>query len=327
MPKVLYISKGSDASPTRYRAFDYFPRLEEAGWQTSHITVTRSLFNYIHVLRAASKADVVVVLRKTFSHWYVNQLRKRAKKLVFDFDDAVFSRSNGKQSIKRAKGFKRIVKLSDAVWAGNDFLAGKAREYSDKVSVVPTAIDMRRYDVVADKPDNHVDLVWIGSSSTRKYLEMILPSLVQAYQNNTMLRLKIIADFDIENAGIPTVAVPWSAETEAQELASSHIGIAPLSDNVWTRGKCALKVLQYMAAGLPVVSSNTGANAEVVVECKTGLLVNSHGAWLSAIETFANNKENRDAYGAAGRQRCEQYYSQEAVFKTILNTLNGLIGD
>jgi glycosyltransferase involved in cell wall biosynthesis len=324
MPRLLFISKGSDSASTRYRAFDYIPRLEAEGWQCKHITTTRSVFNYLHVLQAASRADVVVVLRKTFSHWFVNQLRKRTKKLVFDFDDAVFARSNGKPSTKRAKGFKRIVKLADAVWAGNHFLADKAREYSDKVSVVPTAIDMSRYATVAEKPDNHVDLVWIGSSSTRKYLEMILPSLVDAYRNNTMLRLKIIADFDLDNSVIPTVAIPWSSEAEVAALSSAHIGIAPLVDNVWTRGKCALKVLQYMAAGLPVVSSNTGANAEVVVEAKTGLLVNSPEAWRSAIEMFASNKESREAYGAAGRQRCEERYSQQAVFQTILASLNSL---
>ncbi len=324
MPRALFISKGSDSASTRYRAFDYFPLLEQQGWQCKHITASRSLINYMHVLQAASRADVVIVLRKTFSHWYVNQLRKRANKLLFDFDDAVFARSNGKPSGKRAKGFKRIVKLSDAVWAGNSFLAMKAKEYSQNVSVVPTAIDMSRYTTTPDKPDNHVDLVWIGSSSTRKYLEMILPSLDDAYRDNPMLRLKIIADFDLENTLIPTVAIPWSADSEARELASSHIGIAPLVDNVWTRGKCALKVLQYMAAGLPVVSSNTGANAEVVIEAKTGLLVNSAEAWRAAIEMLANNKEIRDGYGNAGKRRCEEHYSQEAVFKSILDSLNNL---
>jgi glycosyltransferase involved in cell wall biosynthesis len=325
MQRVLFISKGSDSASTRYRALDFFPLLQQAGWQCTHITSTRSVFNYIKVLRAAARADVVVVLRKTFSHWFISQLRKRARRLVFDFDDAIFARSNGKRSVKRAKGFKRIVQHADAVWAGNRFLAEKAGEFNSHVHLVPTSIDMSRYSMNVEKSAEHIDIVWIGSSSTRKYLHMALPALTQACAHNNRLRLKIIADFDIYDTGIPTVAIPWSAESEAGELANAHIGIAPLSDNVWTRGKCALKVLQYMAAGLPVISSNAGANAEVVEDGNTGVLVNSHEGWVAAINELASDKGKREDFGAAGRARCEQHYSQRAIFVTILDTLNKLM--
>ena len=117
------------------------------------------------------------------------------------------------------------------------------------------------------------------------------------------------------------VNVAWTLESEASQLSSAHIGIAPMSDNPWTRGKCALKVIQYMAAGLPVISSNAGANREVVVQGETGLLADSADDWLRAIELLSGNESERNRLGSGGRQRMLQHYSSQTVLDSITENL------
>lgn len=325
MPRLLFISKGSHSASTRYRALDFFSALQAAGWECEHDTTGGGPWQRWQLLRKARRADVVVVLRKTFPAWYTRLLRRAAKRLVYDFDDAVFARSSGEASPKRARQFARLLACADQAWAGNDYLAEQARRHNDRVTVVPTAIAMSRYALSVAKPAEHIDLVWIGSSSTRRYLEAALPVLDNASAHLPQLRLKIIADFDLPTARIPTLPVRWSADTEVQELASAHIGIAPMIDNTWTRGKCALKVLQYMAAGLPVISSAAGANREVVFNGVTGLLCHDERDWLAAIMQLANDPALRDSMGKAGKQRCAEHYSQEAVFQRIMDSLRELM--
>lgn len=262
--RILFISKGEDSASTRYRALQYFPLLQQAGFAASHVTAAGSPAAYFNALRQAAGADIVVVLRKTFSAPLLWLLRRLSRKLVFDFDDAIFCNTDGSTSTTRMRRFAAMAGVCDHIFAGNHFLAERAARFNPKVSVLPTAVDVNRYVGNSEKAVDTVDLVWIGSRSTRKYLHEALPALRLAATKVSGLRLKIIADFDLPDAGLPTLAVPWNLETEVDALASSHIGIAPMRDDDWSRGKCALKVLQYMASGLPVVSSDVGANAEVL---------------------------------------------------------------
>ena len=144
-------------------------------------------------------------------------------------------------------------------------------------------------------------MVWIGSSSTKKYLLQLIPALESLNSKVVDLRLKIIADFTVSTSKLQVIPVAWSPDTEARELASSHIGIAPIPDDAWTRGKCGLKVLQYMAAGLPVVASPCGVQTEMVQHGVSGLWAGSsdewHGALLSLAERFSSQGKN----GRGGR--------------------------
>jgi glycosyltransferase involved in cell wall biosynthesis len=217
-----------------------------------------------------------------------------------------------------------MAAVCDHVLAGNQFLADKAKGFNQAVTIVPTCIDISRYAADFSKPADSIDLVWIGSSSTRKYLVEALPALRRAAALVPGLRLKIIADFDLPDAGLPVLAVPWDAATEARELGSAHIGIAPMVENDWTRGKCALKVLQYMAAGLPVVSSAAGANAEIVLDGETGFLAGDDAAWAERIGMLAGSPEMRDRMGMAGRRRATADYSIEPVFSRMLGAFAAL---
>ena len=322
---ILFISKGEDSASTRYRAFNYYPYLEQAGWRPSHMTAAQGPLQRLQILRRAREADVVVILRKTLSPPFLYLLRKVARRLVFDFDDAIFVRSNGQPSRRRERGFRRIMEASDAVWAGNRHLADAAASINGHVSLLPTSIRPDRYDVAAEKPRNHVDLVWIGSSATRKYLVEALPAMEALAQRYPQLRMKIVADFDLETRDLVTLPVTWSEAVEARELAASHIGIAPMPDNPWTRGKCALKILQYMAAGLPVVASPAGVNRDVVIDGETGYLAASRDQWTDALQKLVCDAGLRERQGRLGRQRVLESYSEIATARSMLADLDSLV--
>jgi len=321
---VLCISKGETSASTRYRALTYFPYLQTAGWQTQHITASSSPLKRLHLLKQAAQVDVVVVLRKTFSVAFLFLLRQFSRQLVFDFDDAIFLRSNGEASKLRMKRFHRMMKACDQVWAGNNYLADTARKLNKNVSVLPTSVKPEKYAVTTNQPENHIDLVWIGSSSTRKYLVNVLPVLESLSLKHPQCRLKIIADFDLDTTSIKTLPIQWQAEIEAKELVSSHIGIAPMIDNPWTRGKCALKILQYMASGLAVVASPAGINKDVVINNETGYLATTNEEWLEALQTLIINATLRKKLGEAGRKQVVEHFSEISTASKMLANLDKL---
>ncbi len=322
--RVLFLSKGEDSASTRYRALQYFPLLRESGFETAHAAIAGGIGDYLDAFRRAAAADIVVVLRKTFPLPLLWLLRHLSRKLVFDFDDAIFCNTDGSASVTRMRRFTAMAEACDHILAGNSFLARNAAHFNAAVTVIPTCVEAGHYSAAAEKPNDTIDLVWIGSRSTRKYLIDALPALRLAATRLPRLRLKIVADFDLPDAGLQTLAVPWNAETEARELASAHIGIAPLSIDDWSRGKCALKILQYMASGLPVVSSDVGANAKVVMEGKTGFLVMTDTAWCERIVELASDASLRSRFGDEGRRRVRADYSIEPVFSRLRSVFDAL---
>jgi glycosyltransferase involved in cell wall biosynthesis len=323
---ILFISKSEVAASTRYRGLNYFPYLKKAGWHCEHIGIekTTSVAEKLLLLRKASQADVVVVLRKTFTAAFIFLLRLFSKRMVFDFDDAVLTSSNDKLSFTRMKRFAKMAKACDAIWAGNEYLATHARLFNTSVTVLPTSIEPEKYNISAPKPDNYFDLVWIGSSSTKKYLVDVIPILEQAAKTIPHLRLKIIADFTLYSDKLNIYPVQWQSLTEAMDLASSHAGIAPMPDDPWTKGKCGLKVIQYMAAGLPVISSPSGVNKDIVMHGTTGFLAANSEQWIEALMRLSADANLRTTMGSQGKAYIEKTYSTKHSFqimKTCLETL------
>ncbi|MFQ5545791.1 MAG: glycosyltransferase family 4 protein [Acidiferrobacterales bacterium] len=323
--KIIFISKGPHAASTRYRALNYFPYLRNAGWMPEHFAAVQNPLRRFTLLRQAASADVVVVLRKTFSPPYLRMLRLAAKQLIFDFDDAIFVHSDGRASTMRNGRFTRMMRVSDQVWAGNSYLADAAKHRNDTVTVLPTAIQPEKYDLIVSKPEDTVDLVWIGSRSTRRYLVDIVPVLESLASQVPRLRLKIIADFNLYSTALNVRAVAWSSDGEVHELASSHIGLAPMPEDPWTQGKCGLKVLQYMAAGLPIVASPGGVHRDLIEHGVNGFLADSAEAWCVNLLRLINDPALRQRMGASGKKRVAEQFSIAAVFakmQSALQTLN-----
>lgn len=326
MAEILVLSKGEDSPSTRYRALQFFDRLRAAGHLPHHRTLSGGAGNVLRALRAARRADLVLVLRKTLPGPLLWLLRKVSRRLVFDLDDAIFCKPDGSQSATRMSRFSAMVRCCDHVTAGNTFLAEVAARFNPAVTVIPTCVNVDQYCPGDGAPSDHFDVVWIGSSSTRKYLEAVIPALREAAHRIPALRLKIIADFDLDAPGFPTEPVRWQATTEAGELASAQVGIAPMSEDDWSRGKCALKVLQYMAAGLPVVSSPVGVNGEAVLEGETGYLARGEEEWVAALQQLAGDRERRRRMGLAGCQRVAALYSTDVVGARLLDLLEAVAG-
>ena len=281
--------------------------------------------NYLQALTYARRAHTVIVHRKTLPLLYLRLLRINARRLIFDFDDAIFCKDDGTPSASRMARFSAIVRVCDNIFAGNEYLAKTAEAFNRNVIHVPTSVDTYKYLVDANKPETTTDIAWIGSSSTRKYLEHIIPALQKAKKLVFNLRLKIIADFDLSNIGFQTLPIQWTSDSEAKELASAHSVTAPLTYDNWSRGKCGLKVLQYKATGLPVIASNVGVNSELVHQGVNGELACTMDDWVEKINRLASDMRLRNDYGNAGRQSAKDNYSIEVVFNRILNSLNTMI--
>lgn len=325
--QIVFLSKGANDASTRYRATQFTPLWNAAGFSVEHLEVPRTAGDWFAARSRLAQADAVVVLRRLFPDPLCWLLRRFCRRLIFDFDDAVFCRDTGAPSAGRQRRFRSIINRADLVWAGNDYLAQQAAQSggrrSTSIVAVPTAVDPSRYEPGCHSEDGTV-LVWIGSSSTRKYLEAVLPALDDLAERLPTLRLKVIADFDLPSRRIPIDCVRWSAETEAAELASSHIGLAPLPDDSWTRGKCGCKVLQYMASSLPVVSSDMPVHRGLLGD-HCGLFAAPLSEWTTAIETLVKSPDVRSALGHNARQRVIEELSLDVVFEKMLSSLEALL--
>lgn len=295
----------------RYRVAALRPLLAEAGYSLSLRALPRSLLARLNLFRSLRSADAVILQRRLLPAFELALLRRWAKKLVFDFDDAVWLRDSyspkGFASPKRARRFRATMHAAEVVFAGNAYLADEAQaQRAKQVVVVPTCVDPATYPL-ADHTSASVRLVWVGSSSTLQGLERFRDVLETIGRDVPGVRLKLICDRFLELRHLPVDAVPWSEATEAAELADAEIGIGWMPDDPWSRGKCGLKILQYQAAGLPVIANPVGVQADFVRE--TGFLATTPEEWVAAVRRLAHDAELRRQLGARGRQQVEERYS------------------
>ncbi len=312
----------------RYRVAAFRPLLAEAGHSLAVRALPKSLFARLSLFRSLRSADAVVLQRRLLPAFELALVRRWAKRLVFDLDDAVWLRDSyspkGFVSGKRARRFQATVRAADIVLAGNEYLADEARAQGARhVAVVPTCVEPAAYPL-ASHASTAVRLVWVGSSSTLQGLERFRDVLEAIGRDVPGVRLKLICDRFIEFQHLPMDAVPWSEGTEAAELADAEVGIAWVPDDPWSRGKCGLKVLQYQAAGLPVVANPVGVQAEFVRDGATGLLANTPDEWVAAVRRLAADAELRRRLGAAGRQQVEERFSVAAGARLWAQHLDAL---
>ncbi len=320
---ILFITKNPNDAAARYRAKYLFDAMGERGWTVRHVACSEP-WARLRILLAASRSDITFVQRKLFDPAFAALLRMVSRRLVFDFDDAIFVKSSGKPSARRAARFRGAVEKADLVLAGNGYLAAEAHRFSANVETVPTCVPLAKYPDPGERPAQGDRLVWIGSRSTSKYLKYGHEAFTAIAQRCPDARLRVIGDFEWSHPDLEVESVPWSEAIEQPRLAASGIGVAPMPDNPWTRGKCALKVLQYMACGLPVVSSATGANAEVIEDGVTGFLVSTPAEWADAVEKLLANPDLRSTMGHRGRNRLAEHFSTERTAPRVAGLLEEL---
>jgi glycosyltransferase involved in cell wall biosynthesis len=279
--------------------------------------------------------DIVFVQREAFmtgSAFFEKLFMKSGAKLVFDFDDAIWhfdiSEANRKLGwLKNPRKTERIIRYADHVIAGNNYLANYALRFNQHVTVIPTTIDTEYHKPYALKNVNKstVCIGWTGSMTTIKHFrlaETILLKLKEKYGN--LIRFKLIGDGSYVNAELGIKGIPWTLESEVDELRDLDIGIMPLPEDEWSKGKCGFKGLQYMAMEIPPVMSPVGVNLEIIEDGVNGFLASGTEEWLLKLSLLIENPELRQELGAKARQTVIERYSvasQQDIYLSLFNKI------
>jgi glycosyltransferase involved in cell wall biosynthesis len=253
-------------------------------------------------------------------------LVRRGIPVVYDFDDAIYlpNVSDANRGFERLKWVSKtatVCRLATHVTVGNPHLAEYARRYSAHVSVIPTTIDTDSY-----KPKDGVELQappvigWSGSLSTIKHLRTIEPAL-RRLRESVDFRLRVVGDRSYRLAGLDVDARGWSAETELDDLRSFDVGLMPLPDDAWSRGKCGLKALQYMAVGVPTIVSPVGVNTEIVQDGRNGFVAGTDDEWVARLRRLLADAALRRRFAEEGRRTVEERYSARSQAPRLLDIL------
>lgn len=255
--------------------------------------------------------DLVLIEQQLFPYlpWALERLLwPRRTPVLLEFDDAIWLTFAHERKLSRA------CARADAVLVGNEFLAGFARRGARRVEVIPTTIDLSRYPSAPPPPaaGRPLRLGWIGLRYNLGFLSPLAGPLRRLAAQGVPLELRVISSAAPEGPewrGLPVVHRPWSEAGEVAEMQACDAGLMPLPDDDWARGKCALKLLQFMAAGRPVVASPVGVNRELLRHGENGLLAADEAGWEDALRRLASDPGLRERLGAAGRASVESGYS------------------
>lgn len=340
-----------DRAPNqRFRFEQYVPIFRRAGW---HVDVrplmsieaygwfsrpgrsaqkaaflARAMIRRVGDVAGARRYDTVLIVREAFPAGpalFEALLRRVARRLVFDFDDAIWlpsvSRTNRiARWLKHPAKTARIIKLCDRVIAGNGYLARYASRHNSDVVVIPTTIDMESYGSLP-RTSGVVPVVgWSGSPTTAQYLDIVVEPL-RRLQRDRRVRLIAVGATDWRPPALDIEAYPWSSATEVPLLREFDVGLMPLTDDEWSRGKCGLKALQYMALETATVVSPVGVNTEIVEHGVNGLHAHDGAAWYEALVRLVDDPVLRARLGAAGRRTVVERYSVRANADRWLSAL------
>ncbi len=320
MSKVLLLGYGLTQPSFRHRMQSLVAHLEAAGWEVRTEQFPGGRYGLRTWERRALLrwADVTVLHQIKLSAPEARLFARYSRRRVFDVDDAIYVRKPrhlgeaADESPWRQSKFDATCRLADVVAAGNDVLAQVARRSAPQVEILPTSIEVGAYRATSLPDAAPPTIAWVGSPENLVYLEMIRPAFARLAARHRDLRLKVICSAFPDWPELRIERIVWSPETEVSALAAAHIGIMPLSDDAWARGKCAFKLLQYMAAALPCVASPVGANAEAVIDAVTGLHARDLGDWERCLEALIVAPDLRARFGAAGYVHVQSRYAMSA---------------
>jgi len=323
--KVAFLIHSLEVNSCRYRVLQYLPYLKKTGIEASIHFYQRTWRDKFRFYNTLGQYDVFYIHRKLFPPLEFAYIRKKAKRIIYDFDDAIMYRSSSSKnpySLSRRIKFAYMMRRVDFVIAGNSFLKSEVLPYNPQVEVIPTSIDLSRY--TAKEYSRHrgpVIVGWLGSSSTLKYLRNFMPTLERLYQRYPHFQLKIVCDQFLDSSKMPVIKQKWSSETEEADLKSFDIGVMPLSDDLWSRGKCGLKILQYFSVGVPTVCAPVGVNRDIVQDKVNGFWARDDKQWQDRLLTLIQKEELRREMGLVGRKTVENLYTVEVNAPRLLGIL------
>jgi glycosyltransferase involved in cell wall biosynthesis len=234
--------------------------------------------------------------------------------IVYDFDDAIFLPSSSEANrqlrwLKYPAKVRTLCSIASHIMTGNSYLADYALQFNRNVSIVPSTIDMEKYQYDASQKTPGPPVIgWSGSITTIPYLETISGAL-QRLAKEEPFRFRFIGPCDWHLEGVEVESVRWRSQSEAADLSALDIGIMPLPDDQWTRGKCGMKALQYMALGIPSVCSPVGFNEALIQDGQNGMLADTEDQWVEKLRTLLRSAQLRQQLGQAGLQTVEREYT------------------
>jgi glycosyltransferase involved in cell wall biosynthesis len=342
---ILLLTRYGRLGPSsRVRHYNYIPALEQAGF---NVTIAPLLDdNYLHRFYSGKPRNPAALVKAywcrvrqllTAKQYDLVWIEKEAlpwspavfergffgkQPVIIDFDDAWYVRYAKHPSwlVRSVLGrkFEKIVSAAAAVTTGSGALKSWAEKSSaSRVAYIPSAINLDRYPLLP-LPEGPFTIGWIGTPTSARYLALIADPL-RHMQDVWGARVRVIGADRLHLPGLRIDHVPWREDTEGLELAACHVGIMPLREGPWERGKCGYKIIQYMAAGRPTVASPIGANTSIVAHGQTGLLATSSEEWISALTSLAADREKLIKLGLAARHRAETMYSLQYNAQTLIS--------
>lgn len=294
------------------------------------LQVIRAYFNRTWRLLSSRKFDVIVIEKELFpylppfSEWL---LKVFGIPYVLDFDDAIFHNydksTNALVRLFFQKKIDKIMKWSSGVVVGNDYLKNRAIEAkAGFITLIPTVVDLKRYEESnhSHNPKERMVIGWIGSPSTFQYLRQIEAVLEKAV-SQWNVAICIVGANESLSFQDHVSYVDWTENTEVSSIMNFDVGIMPLDDSPWSKGKCAYKLIQYMACKLPVIASPVGANKEVVAHGINGYLAATEAAWLECIGDYLQNPSKREEHGKKGFEKVQKEYNLDQATKRWLGVL------
>ncbi len=341
----------------RFRFEQYLPALREAGYEVeiSNILSEKddkifySSGNYLGKFRIMAQSfiqrmtdaqrskefDVVFVYREAFmlgTILFEGLFAQSSAKLVFDFDDSIWinDTSEGNKNLSWMKNpdkTRGIIKLADTVIVGNEYLANYSHQFNPQTVIIPTTIDTSYHKPLPDKSHRAtVCIGWTGTSTTLRHFIDIEPVLLQIKQKyGDRVCFKLINNVEYRNHDLELETTQWSLDREIEDLSDIDIGIMPLPDDQWAKGKCGFKGLQYMALEIPTIMSPVGVNTSIIQHGENGYLASSPEEWLSTLSMLIESAELRRTIGQNGRKTIIEHYSVESMKDRYVELFDNLI--
>jgi glycosyltransferase involved in cell wall biosynthesis len=263
--------------------------------------------------------------------WVEHLLLRGGPPYVVEYDDAVFHRYDRHRSavVRRLLGTKidRLMAGAAVVVAGNAYLADRARAAGARdVAIIPSVVDLEHYPVVPPAGDRPPVIGWIGSPSTAEALDAVAPALARVCAGGRARVVLVGVTPGRRSWPFPCEERPWAEGREAEDIAGFDIGIMPLADEPWSRGKCGFKLVQYLVCGRPAVASPVGVNPAIVIDGVTGLLASSEDEWVAALDRLVADAPLRARLGAAGRAHVEAHYALHRTAPLVADVLRRAAG-
>jgi glycosyltransferase involved in cell wall biosynthesis len=326
--RVLAVTAKPKSASFHHRVLDHIAPLAERGIHVETAHYKRDRAKRGKILERCKQFDAIWWHRHLINPLRIRRWRKVARRIAFDFDDPVCftSRDGGQPSAARAFRFRQMMKRADAALPASDYLAALARPLCQNVQVIPMAVDIPEA-IQARRYDQDVELLWLGSKPTQAYLKQITPALKQMAVEYPQLSLRVVAHDEMKFGPMRVTFRRWSPAEQAQALAECHVGLCPMPDSLWTRGKCPYKVLQYMAHGMAWIGSAVGENKRAVADGfrMRGLCATSDPQWVGSMARMMKDRDSMRRMGLEGRAYVSRHHDHAVIVDQLANFWRRLI--